>query len=202
MRSPLMRRIMYYKWHIFVIVFCLISAYIIHAGNDEKSDLRFVFISDGYMNVQNFKDNKGEIELLLNDSDGNGKKVASLSTYHEKTPEDAAKRMKEFIKNGQFDIYISNKEAFEKIEDKSVFESTDSFLIDREEYTYLSDSTGRNYGVSLDSNSLAERIGINQTKNMYIAVRINYDGDERAATMKNAMNISGYIIKNKNKYQI
>lgn len=192
----------YYKWHIIITVIVAACALFIYRGvaTKKEPDLSMVFVSRTYMNTQYFEDYKSEIELLLKDVNHDSKRYAAIKAFSLKRDSDAAAKLEECISSGMYDAYIADKQAFEAIKDKSVFENAASYIPADEERDHLEDEDGRLYAVSLKDNSLAKRLGIIENENLYIAVGVNMKDGERSDSMKNAMNISGYIIKNKNKY--
>ncbi len=166
-----------------------------------EPDLRISYTSTEYMNTQTFNDTKGEIELLLRDANGDGNLRAGVEAYYSKRNAEVLKKLEEYIASDSYDIYISTKQAFESVKDKSVFaDSSRYYNINTYGNDMLEDETGRVYAVSLKDNTLAEYIGILSNENLFIAAA--KDSDDTTLFRKNGMNISGYIIVNKNKYKI
>ena len=192
----------YYKWHIIITVIAAVSIFFIYRGvaSKKEPDLSMVFVSRTYMNTQYFEDYKSEIELLLKDANHDSKRYAAIKAFSLKEDLGVAAKLVECISSGMYDAYIADKQAFEAVKDKSVFEDAASYIPEDEERDHLEDEDGRLYAISLKDNSLAKRLGIIENENLYIAVGVNMKDGERSDSMKNAMNISGYIIKNKNKY--
>lgn len=194
----------YYKWHIIIAVIVIVCGFVIYNSvtSDKEPDLSFVFVSTKYMNTQYFKDAKSEIELLLKDVNHDSARVADVKSFTEKNEEDVLNRLEECIASGEYNAYVADKQAFEKIKDKSVFEDASVYISSDEKNEYLEDSDGRLYAVSLRDNSLAKRLGMVENDGLYIAVRVDMENGERTGKMKNAMNISKYIINNRDKYNM
>lgn len=197
-------RLGYYKWHIIIAIVVIVCSLVIYNSvtSDKESDLSFVFVSTKYMNTQYFKDAKPELELLLKDVNHDSSRVADVKAFAEKSEGDVFKRLEECIASGEYDAYIADKQAFEQIKDKSVFEDASVYIPSNEKNEYLEDSDGRLYAVSLKDNSLAKRLGMIENDGLYIAVGVKTENGERTGKMKNAMNISGYIINSRDKYKM
>lgn len=197
-------RLGYYKWHIIIAIVVIVCSLVIYNSvtSDKESDLSFVFVSTKYMNTQYFKDAKPELELLLKDVNHDSSRVADVKAFAEKSEGDVLKRLEECIASGKYDAYIADKQAFEQIKDKSVFEDASVYIPSNEKNEYLEDSGGRLYAVSLKDNSLAKRLGMIENDGLYIAVGVKTENGERTGKMKNAMNISGYIINSRDKYKM
>lgn len=197
-------RLGYYKWHIIIAIVVIVCSLVIYNGvtSDKEPDLSFVFVSTKYMNTQYFKDAKPELELLLKDVNHDSSRVADVKAFAEKSEGDVLKRLEECIESGKYNAYIADKQAFEQIKDKSVFEDASVYIPSNEKNEYLEDSGGRLYAVSLKDNSLAKRLGMIENDGLYIAVGVKTENGERTGKMKNAMNISGYIINSRDKYKM
>ena len=99
------------------------------------------------------------------------------------------------VDSDQYDIYISTKETFENFEDKSRFEDVDAYIdTQAEKAPMLKDSKGRIYAISIEDNDYANYMGLNSSKDIYIAVAAPKKGDELTTNKKNARNITQYII--------
>lgn len=167
-----------------------------------EGDLRIGYSATVHMNAQTFSDMKGEFELLIRDANGDEDKNASVETFASENIEDVINSLKSNIKSDRFDIYIADKEAFEAIEDKSVFaDSKRYFIAENSRLDTLKDKDGRVFAVSLRDNSLAKACGISENENLYIAAAKD-KGSVESTHRKNGMNISGYIIENRNKYNM
>ena len=152
------------------------------------------------MNSATFNDYKSEIEMLLIEATDDDKLVAEIETYSDKSEDNILKKLKEYIASDNYDIYIADKEAFEAIEDKSVFIDTSIYLSQMvKEKDMLEDSDGRLYAVSLKENSLMEMLGTTDDEDLYIAVAAD-KGENASNFRKNGSNICGYIIESKTKY--
>ena len=103
------------------------------------------------------------------------------------------------VDSGDYDIYISNKDAFETFEDKSKFVTVNEYIADaeNEKYDVIKDKSGRIYAISLLGNDYVEKLGIMDTKDLYIAVAAtdSEDSDEVVASRKNGKNIALFIFK-------
>ncbi len=194
----------FYKWHIIftLIVFICLSFMGGKFFSKVEGDLRIGYSATVHMNAQTFSDMKGEFELLIRDANGDEDKKASVETFASENIEDVINSLKSNIKSDKFDIYIADKEAFEAIEDKSVFaDSKRYFIAENSRLDTLKDKDGRIFAVSLRDNSLAKACGISENENLYIAAAKD-KGSGESTHRKNGMNISGYIIENRNKYNM
>lgn len=166
-----------------------------------EPDLRISYASTEFMNTQTFKDTIGEVELLIRDANNDGNRKAGVEAYYNKDEAEVLKKLKEYIDADSYDIYISTEKAFESIKDKSVFaDSSRYYNLNTYGNDTLEDEDGRVYAVSLKDNTVAEYFGILSNEKLFIAAA--QDKDEATTFRKNGMNISGYIIENKNKYKI
>lgn len=166
-----------------------------------EPDLRISYASTEYMNTQTFNDTIGEVELLIRDANEDGSRKASVEAYYNKDEAEVLKKLEEYIAADSYDIYISTQKAFESIKDKSVFaDSSRYYNLNTYGNDMLEDGNGRVYAVSLRDNTLAEYFGILSNEDLFIAAA--KDSGETTTFRKNGMNISGYIIENKNKYKI
>lgn len=197
-------RLGYYKWHIITAFVVIVCCLVIYNGvkSAKDADLSFAYISAKHMNTQYFKDSKPELELLLKDVNHDSSRVAEVEAFVEKDADKAAEKLAECIESGKYNAIVADRAAFEKIKDKSVFEDAALYVPSNEKNEYLKDSDGRLYAASLKDNSLAKRLGMIENSELYIAVCVQTENGERTGKMKNAMNISGYIINNRDKYKM
>lgn len=193
------RLIGYYKWHILftLIVIVCIGFIFISLTTQLSPDMTICYIGTRYVNIQTFNDNKSEIERLLHDADGDGKKTANFVAYTGDLQKNINEDFAELIEAGSYDIYIADKDTFESYEDKSVFADAASYVSFRDkEYDTLTDSSGRIYATALEGNSLAQRMGIVNPDGLYIAA-VQDEDEEATDYRKNGKNIAGYIVDNK-----
>lgn len=192
----------YYRWHIIFLALIAVCVVFVFFGvtKKENPDLRVLYSAQNYMNVQSFNDAKAEIELIIRDATGDKKRVASINAIIGNDDKEAEKNLSDAIDMDNYDIYISTKEAFEKIEDKSVFAPVESYYsISADEHTAaLSDKKVGAYAASLKENSIAAMLGITNAENLYIAAAALKDD---SMYRKNGMNTVGYILENKYKYK-
>ena len=192
----------FYKWQIIFFILVFICGMFVLSKTTVKypADLRIAYTSMNYMNSQTFNDYRSELEMLLNEATGDDKKIATIKTFSSENMSEVKTKLKEYIASDVYDIYIASKEAFEAIEDKSVFIDAsryESQIIKRD--TMLEDSSGRAYAVPIEGNSLIETFGCTDSKGLYIAAAA--EKSENTSTFrKNGSNICGYIIENKDKY--
>ncbi|MBR1969629.1 MAG: hypothetical protein IKA17_04665 [Clostridia bacterium] len=194
----------YYKWQIifFILIFICGMFVLSKTTVTFPADLRIAYTSTHYLNSQTFNDNKSEIEMLLNEATNDDKKVATIKTFSSDNIDEVKNKLRQYVKSDVYDIYIASKQAFDAIEDKSVFIDVsryESQIIKRD--TMLEDSSGRAYAVPLEGNTIIELLGGTDTKGLYIAAAAEKgEEDEISAFRKNGINICGYIIENKDKY--
>lgn len=154
-----------------------------------------------YINTQSFMDSKAELELLLKDANGDGKKLAGIYARTGDLQRDIDEVFAEMVDTGAYDIYIADKETFKNYKDKKAFASSSSYVtFGEKKYDTLKDSSGRIYAVSIEDNTLAERLGFVDTKGLYIAASAADKKGTVTDYKKNGRNITGYIIENKEKY--
>lgn len=189
----------YYKWHLtflLLVIICITFSFI-NMTSTEKPDLTIGYIGTDYVNVQTFNDNKGELELLIRDADGNGESKAEMYAYAVDLQSDLNDTFLEMIEAENYHIFISTKKAFEDVEDKDVFIDANEFVnLKGKKFATLSDKKDRVYAVSLKDNDYMKNMGILNSDNLYIAVAFaepDEDGDI-PMTSKNARNIAGYIL--------
>lgn len=192
----------YYCWHIIFALLVAMCVIFVFRGltKKETADLRIVYAAEKYMNAQSFNDGKEELELLVRDANKDDKRVASITVNMGNDEEDSVENLKEATEADSYDIYISTRAAFEAVEDKSVFAPVDDYYntsIDTH-IQYLTDGDGAAYAASLKDNSLAEALGITNADELYIAAAAL--GDDASLYRKNGVNITGYILENKYKY--
>lgn len=204
MSRALRRFIRYYKWHLIfslLVLVCLVFVYS-NMTMQVSPDLTVGYAGTKYINTQSFMDSKAELELLLKDANGDDKKLAGIYTRTGDLQRDINEAFAEIVDAGSYDIYIASKETFESYEDKSAFEDSRVYITFGENKPdTLEDSSGRTYAVSIEDNTLAERLGFVNTEGLYIAAAVDKDG-VISDYKKNGRNITGYIIDNKEKYTI
>ena len=194
----------YYKWHIIFGIIVLICVIFVLGSifNKTPADMKIAYLSEKHMNVQYFRDAKEEIEMLLHDANRDSIRYADVEAFSSKKIEELSEKMKQFIESKECTMIVADKSVFENIENKSVFQEVTQYMIKDEDLSYLTDENGIVYATSLANNSLVKRLGMVENQNLYMAVLIKTENGEKTSDMKNAMNISGYIIENKNKYQM
>ena len=202
LRSMNKFRQFYYKWHLVFFVLIVVCAAFVWQSirTSYPPDLRIAYVSKNYMNRQTFNDCKSELEMLLLEATSDNKLVAEIETYSDENEDMLTEKLNEYIFSDNYDIYIADVEAFEAVEDKSVFIDTSIYLSQMVKSDYmLKDSDGRAYAVSIKDNSLIELFGASSTDGLYIAAAAE-KGKIISNFRKNGSNICGYIIENKSKY--
>lgn len=191
----------YYKWHLFfllIIIICFIFAFT-NMTIPIEPDVTIGYIGTNYINVQTFNDNKSEIENVLADANADDKTSAQMYAYTVDLQSEIDEIFVEMVDSGDYDIYISNKEAFESFEDKSQFVTVNEYIsdIESDKYETIKDKSGRIYAVSLKDNDYAKKLGILDTADAYIAVAVSdtEDGEEYSTSRKNGKNIALFIVK-------
>lgn len=195
------RFISFYKWHLLfllLIIICFVFAFTNMTSSTEP-DITIGYIGTNYVNVQTFNDNKSDIEMVLADANDDDKTIAQMHAYTVDLQSDLDETFVDIVDSGDYDIYISNKEAFKTFEDKSQFVTANEYIsdIESDKYETIKDKSGRIYAVSLKDNDYAKRLGIMDTTDVYIAVAASDpDGGEKiSASRKNGKNIALFIIK-------
>ncbi len=186
----------YYKWHLIFLALILICVGFIAFSflSNSESDIVIGYFGTEYVNEQTFSDNKAySIETLLHDANGDDKKLADLVTYTVDEG-DVARLLNDAIETKSYHIYIAPKSAFEEVDDLSVFATLDPDTV----ADALSTSEGRVYAVSVEGNSLLNKLGFINNDNLYIAAA-NFGGEELSTKEKNGANIAKHIIENRTK---
>ena len=164
-----------------------------------EPDITIGYIGTNYVNVQTFNDNKSDIEKVLADANDDDKKLAQMYAYTVDLQSDLDETLLEMVDSGDYDVYISNKEAFKSFEDKSKFVTANEYIsdIESDKYKTVKDKSGRIYAVCLEDNDYAKKLGIMDASDLYIAVAASdgEDGDEISDSRKNGRNIALFIIK-------
>lgn len=189
--------IRYYKWHlIFFLIIAVCTTYVVvKVTEDESPDLVVGYFGMQYVNDQTFNDNLPMWKELLHDSNEDGEKKAVMHAYIYDRQKDIDDDFVDVVDSDQYDIYISTKETFEDFEDKTRFEDVDTYINTQgEKAPMLKDSKGRIYAISIEDNDYANYMGLNSSKDIYIAVAAPKQGDELTTNKKNARNIAQYII--------
>ncbi len=190
--------IRYYKWHlIFFLIIAVCTTYVVVKVNEDKApDLVVGYFGTEYANDQTFNDNLPMWKELLHDSNEDGEKKAAMYTVIYDRQRDIDEDFVDVVDGDQYDLYISTKATFENFEDKTRFEDVETYLNTQgEKATMLKDSKGRIYAISIEDNDYANYMGLNDSKDMYIAVAAPKKGDELTTNQKNARNIAQYIIE-------
>lgn len=190
--------IRYYKWHlIFLLIVALCTIYVVVKVNEDKSaDLIVGYFGIQYANDQTFNDNLPMWKELLHDSNEDGEKKAAMYTIIYDRQKDIDDDFIDVVDSDQYDLYISTKETFENFEDKTRFEDIETYIVTQgEKAPMLKDSSGRIYAISIEDNDYATYMGLNSSKDIYIAVAAPKKGDELTTNKKNARNIAQYIIE-------
>ncbi len=188
----------YYKWHlIFFVIIAICTVYVLfNLTTSNTPDLSLGYAGTQFVQRQDFVDYSSRIELLLRDANGDEKKRASLNLHVCDYPEDVAEALLEMVEDGQYDIYLSTKDAFKNFKDKSRFESVDTYAtIKEKDIDVIKDKSGRGYAVSLKDNKLIEYMGFYDTSDLYIAVAAPEKGEAATTTQKNGRNVAGVIIE-------
>lgn len=190
--------IRYYRWHIiFFLIIAICTAYVVVKVTEDKTpDLVVGYLGTRYVNDQTFNDNLPMWKELLHDSNEDGEKKAAMYAFIYDRQRDIDEDFVDFVDSDQYDLYISTKETFENFEDKTRFEDVETYLNTQEEKVpMLKDSKGRIYAISIEDNDYATYMGLNDSKDIYIAVAAPKKGDELTTNKKNARNIAQYIIE-------
>ncbi len=191
----------YYKWHLIFLTLIIICCAFVFTNMTTitEPDVTIGFAGLNYVNVQTFNDKKTEIEKILADTNNDDKKMAQMASYTLDLQSDLDETLIEMMDSGDYDIYISNKDAFKNFEDKSKFVTVNEYIVDaeNEKYDVIKDKSGRIYAISLLDNEYVEKLGIMDTKDLYIAVAApdSKDSDEVIASRKNGKNIALFIFK-------
>ena len=165
-----------------------------------QNDMLVGYVGEKYINTQDFNDNKSELELLLIDSNKDKKRHTELLAYTVDLQNDIDDLLGQMTESESYHIYISTEKAFRNYKNKSDFADLKGYIYaDSDTTDVLKDTKGRVYAVSLKDNTLAERLGIVDTTDIYIAAA-SFGGKTITDYEKNGMNIVGYIIENKQKY--
>ncbi len=187
----------YYKWHIlFLVLIAICVGFILtNVSQKQEPDLSICYVGKNYINVQTFDDNKKMIEDLLHDANKDEKKIASVSAYPVDTESDLHEVFEKLAEKDTFDIFISEKTAFTKYKDKSIFVTANEYVnLSKLPVETLKDENGRIYAVSLEKCEFLERFGIFDSTDLYIGVINSKDGEELTGNRKNGRNIAGHIL--------
>ena len=193
----------YYKWHIFFFMLfavCVLT-FTITSCRKSEPDLVINCISPEYINVQNFNDRKSYLEALLQDADGDDKKIISLVNYTYDTQNNLDEVMELLGNSNDSDIIITTSSTLAEFEDKSILVDMRNIISDAdlEKYETLKDDTGKVYAVSLSDNDYITDMGFFNTSDLYITVVDDEeDASKRSAKKKNARNITLAIVKEYN----
>ncbi len=187
----------FYKWHILFLLLIAICVGFILANltQTQEPDLSICYIGKNYINTQTFEDNKKEIEQVLFDANDDEKKVASISAYPVDTESDLHEVFEKIIEKDSNDIIISERTAFTKCKDKSVFVTASEYVaLSKIPAETLKDENGRIYAVSLEDCEFLKKLGIFDATGLYIAA-VGHEGTGEIPTnRKNGRNIAGYIL--------
>ena len=187
----------YYKWHILFLALITICVgfILMNVTQKQEPDLSICYVGKNYINIQTFDDNKKMIEDLLHDANKDEKKVASVSAYPVDTESDLHDAFEKLVEKDTFDIFISEKTAFTKHKDKSVFVTANEYVnLSKLPVETLKDENGRVYAVSLEKCKFLERFGIFDATDLYIAAVDATEGEELTGNRKNGRNIAGHIL--------
>ena len=190
--------IRYYKWHlIFLLIVTICTFYVVVKVTEDKSaDLIVGYFGTQYANDQTFNDNFPMWKELLHDSNEDGKKEAAMHAIIYDRQREIDRDFPDVVDSEQYDLYISTKETFENFEDKTRFEDVETYIdTQNEKASMLKDSSGRIYAISIEDNDYASYMGLNNSKDIYIAVAAPKKGSELTTNQKNARNIAQYIIE-------
>lgn len=194
-----MRRfIRYYKWHLLfsLLVLICISFAVFNMTTTVSPDIVVTYADSRYIDTQIFNDNKYLWEHLLQDANGDEKKVATLSAYTADIQRDLDDLFVKLVDEDTSDIYVLSKTTFENFEDKSVFVDARQYANINEERTEtLKDKDGRIYAVSLEGNDFVKNLGIIDSTDLFIGVC--ECKEELTPYRKNGRNIASTIIDSK-----
>ena len=187
----------YYIWHIVfsvLILACIIFLFISFTTTS-SSDVLIGYIGTKYINIQTFEDSKAQFEILLQDSNDDDKKTAYMVANIFDKQKDVDEAFADAVDNYTYNIYIATKSTFENFKDKSKFEDAETYMnVNEKKHVVLKDSSGRVYAISIEDNEFTTSLGINEPEDLYIAVAAPEDAEDISQNIKNARNITQYLI--------
>ena len=187
----------FYKWHIlFLVLIAICVGFILSNVTQKKEpDLSVCYIGKNYINVQTFNDNKSTLELLLHDANADGERNISISAFPVDLESDLHEVFEKMVEKDTYNIFIAEKTAFTKFEDKSLFVTANEYVdLSKIPGDTLKDDEDRIYAVSLEGCAYLKRLGIFDATDLYIVAVNPAEGEELTRNHKNGRNIAGYIL--------
>ena len=157
---------------IFVLIIGVIVAVRSCAGR-KKPDMIITYIGENYFDSDRFYAESDRLSGGIDDVNGDGERIAELVTISfgtsltQSQEQNNYTRLTMSIGGGESRVYIMDKAYAARFADSE-------FLADVSEYAgedALINDAGKVYGISVEGNGLLRSLGLDDTENVYIALR-------------------------------
>lgn len=170
-----------------------------------EPDITLSYIGENYFDSNKFYNMASELENIIDDANGDGQKNVEIvvisfnSTLTASQEQNALTRLTMSMGGGKSRVYLMDKAYCMRYAD-------DEILADLSEYAdgaadILMNDRGKIYGIGVAGNPLAEKLGLDDTEGVYVALRAVTEMD--GVNFKNidsvdeqARRIIKYIINN------
>ncbi len=141
-----------------------------------KPDLIISYIGENYFSSEAFYDNVSVLEEVIDDINGDGKKYIEISVIPFTSNVTAAQQQSNLAKNtmsvgqGKSRVYIIDKAYAQNIyKNQDVLADLSDFVSEGDDV--LTDENGVVYAISVEGNKLLEKLGLDDSEDVYIALR-------------------------------
>lgn len=195
------------KWFIFLAIAVILGIIVAakSCASRVEADVVVSYIGEGYFSSEDFYANAKKLEDAIDDINGDGIKKAEAVSISFSSNLTAAQEQANLTKmsmsmgHGDSRVYIMDKNYCMRYADEEILADLSEF--DFGDAKTLVNSKGEVYGVCIKDNSLVKELGVDDTENLYIALRAVTEMDEINfknidAIDENARKIIELIIKN------
>lgn len=138
----------------------------------EEPDLTIAYVGYDFVNMTLFEENRGEVEEIIGDVDGDGKAVCEMVeiSFNENLTSADLSNSKQKLTNavgqGSARVYIMEKSFVENNKDNEVFADLSYLSGDG-----ITNSEGETVGIDVSGSEMLAMLGIENTEGLYLAVR-------------------------------
>ncbi len=161
-----------YKVILALIVAVGIAVSIKSCVDREEPDLTIAYVGHDFVNMTLFEENRGELEEIIGDVDGNGKAVCEMVeiSFNENLStadlSNARQKLANAVGQGSARVYIMEKSFVEDNKDNEVFADLSYLSGDG-----ITNSEGETVGIDVSGSEIPAMLGIENTQELYLAVR-------------------------------
>ncbi len=167
------------KWFILLAIAVILGAAVAVKSCVErvKADITVSYIGESYFDSELFYENSSLLDEAVGDVNGDGKinteiVVISIGTSLTSSQEQAnLAKMSVSMGQGESRVYLMDKVYCQRYADEEILADLSDFRADSSVTDVLVNSSGKVYGISVEGNPLVEKLGLSDTKDVYLALR-------------------------------